>query len=86
MGSSGTSIFGLVGLDSCDGSGIRLVFEEVLGVISTCRSRHLEGVLDVLSASEDDGRGTLVIGVLVRSTAMVEVQMFSRYLGHRGTR
>ena len=29
-------------------------FEEVLGVIRTCRSRHLEGVLDVLSDSEDE--------------------------------
>ena len=33
--------------------------EEVLGVIRTCRSRHLEGVLDVLSDSEDGGSGTL---------------------------
>ena len=55
-------------------------FEEVLGVIRTCRSRHLEGVLDVLSDSEDDGRGTLVVGVLVGSTVTVEVQTFSRYL------
>ena len=54
--------------------------EEVLGVIRTCRSRHLEGVLDVLSDSEDDGRGTLVLGVLVGSTTTVEVQTFSRYL------
>ena len=29
-------------------------FEEVLGVIRTCRSRHLEGILDVLSDSEDE--------------------------------
>ena len=29
-------------------------FEEVLGVIRTCQSRHLEGVLDVLSDSEDE--------------------------------
>ena len=51
----------------------------------TCRSHPLVGVLDVLSDSEDDGRGTLVVGVLVGSTPMVEVQTFSRYLGRRGT-
>ena len=79
MGSSGTSIFGLVGLDSCDGSGVCLVFEEVHGVIVTCWSHHLEGVLDVLSDSEDDGRGTLVVGLLVGSTTTIEVQTFSQY-------
>ena len=82
---SGTYIFGLVGLDSCDGSGIRLVFGEVLGVICTYRSHPLEGVLDVLSDFEDEGRGTLVVGVLVGCTATIEVQTFSRYLGRRGT-
>ena len=55
-------------------------FEEVLGVIRTCRSRHLEGVLDVLSDSEDevevhltvfgDGSGTRpqMSGVVGRGT------------------